>query len=99
MPPRPATHGRPAAQPEPNATRGDATPPTKDPIARALNRMAEVMEHMTGNTRRKEHGLVNERDRALERFLKFHPPQYFGMPDMVQEAENWMIKWRSSLLC
>jgi hypothetical protein len=43
MPPRPATRGRPATQPGPSATRGDNNPSTEDPIARGLNRMAEVM--------------------------------------------------------
>jgi hypothetical protein len=47
--PRPTTRACPTAQPELSATRGDATLPTEDPIARTLNTMAEVMEHVTGN--------------------------------------------------
>jgi hypothetical protein len=88
MPPRPNTRGCPAAQPKPNVTRGDDNPSTENPIAHALNRMADVMQHVTENTRREEHRPVNEGDQALERFLKFHLLQYFRKPDMAQEAET-----------
>jgi hypothetical protein len=68
MPPRPTTRGCPVAEPEPSTARGDATPPAKDLIARALNRVAEVMEHVMGNARREEHRPVNERDQPWRGF-------------------------------
>jgi hypothetical protein len=34
--------------------------------------------------------LENEGDRALERFLRFHPPQYYGKPGSEQEVETWV---------
>jgi hypothetical protein len=72
MPPRRSTRGCHVAYPGPSTARGDATPPTG--VAQALNRMAEVMEHVTGNTRRVEPESANDEDLALERFLKFYPP-------------------------
>jgi hypothetical protein len=31
-----------------------------------------------------------EADQALERFLKFHPPQFLVKADQEQEAKSWM---------
>jgi hypothetical protein len=62
MPPRLATRRYPTAQLGPSAIRGDVTSSVGDLIARALDRMAEVMEHVTENTRRLEPGTVNKED-------------------------------------
>jgi hypothetical protein len=52
--------------------------------------MAEAMQYMSQSNRRKEHRTQTEGDRALERFLRFHPPQYYGKPRSEQEAETWV---------
>jgi hypothetical protein len=89
MPPKCATHGRPPALAEPQTTQENPDPLTENSIAQALNRMAEVMRKMTKNNRWEEHQPVTEGDRAMERFLKFNPPQFFGKPDSKKEAETW----------
>jgi hypothetical protein len=72
----------------------------EDPIARALNRMAEVMEYVMRNTRRMEPKSINKKDRALERFLKFYPPQYYGKPDTALGSEkNWIDQMENILQC
>jgi hypothetical protein len=45
---------------------------------------------MIENTRREKQSPVIEESRALERFLKFYPPQYFGKPNSKQEMETWI---------
>jgi hypothetical protein len=86
------------AQSESNATQGNTNLPTKDPIAHAMDRMAEVIQYLTKNTRCGEHRPVNEGDQTLEGFLKFYPLQYFGKPDSEQEAETWIDQMRIFLL-
>jgi hypothetical protein len=90
MPPRRSTCGHPLAYIESDATQGNTDPLVEDPIAQALNRIAEVIQHMIENTRCEEHRSVAEEDQALERFLKFHPPQHFGKPDSKHEAKTWI---------
>jgi hypothetical protein len=99
MPPRLATRGRPVVQLGPSAARGDTTLPTEDPVALALNRMAEVIEHVTGNTHREENRPDNKEDRALERFLTFFPPKYLGKQILHRKWKIGLIRWKTSLLC
>jgi hypothetical protein len=52
--------------------------------------MAEAMRHIYQNNCREKHRLETEGDWALERFLKFNLPQYFGKHGSEQEAETWV---------
>jgi hypothetical protein len=90
MPPRRATHRQPAVIAEPQVPQENRKPPNETPIAQALSRIAEAMQHMSQSNRREEHRLEIEGDRALERFLRFHPPQYYGRHSSEQEAETWI---------
>nr|XP_027118538.1 uncharacterized protein LOC113735747 [Coffea arabica] len=63
-----------------------------DPVATAINRIADVLERMTehqafGPVRHPE-GPIDTEDRALERFLKFGPPKFYGGPE-PEVAEGW----------
>jgi hypothetical protein len=62
-------------------------PPLGDLVAQALNRMVDVMQHITRLEHREEHRAETREDQALEQFLKFHPPLFHGKPDLEQEAE------------
>jgi hypothetical protein len=75
-----------------------ATLLVEDSLARALDRMAEVIEYVTGNTCLVELGPVNEDDRALEIFLKFCPLQYYRKPDRAHEAGN-LINPMENVFC
>jgi hypothetical protein len=98
MPHGPTTRGCPEAQLEPNAVRRYATRPAEDPITRALNRVAEVMDHVMGNTCREKHRPINEGDQALVRFLKFLPLQYYGKSIRHRKWKTGLIRYRTSLL-
>ncbi|XP_027155283.1 uncharacterized protein LOC113755477 [Coffea eugenioides] len=63
-----------------------------DPVATAINRITDVLERMTEH---QAHGVVHQQggpidseDRALERFLKFGPPKFYGGPE-PEVAEGW----------
>ncbi|XP_071916280.1 uncharacterized protein [Coffea arabica] len=63
-----------------------------DPVATAINRITDVLERMTEH---QAHGVVHHQggpidteDRALERFLKFGPPKFYGGPE-PEVAEGW----------
>nr|XP_027073658.1 uncharacterized protein LOC113698152 [Coffea arabica]XP_027076172.1 uncharacterized protein LOC113699989 [Coffea arabica] len=63
-----------------------------DPVATAINRITDVLERMTEH---QAHGAVHQQggpidyeDRALERFLKFGPPKFYGGPE-PEVAEGW----------
>jgi hypothetical protein len=74
MPPRQSTRGRPAATTETQVPQENPEPPVEPTVTEALNRMAEAMQYMSPSNCREEHRTETEGDRALERFLRFHPP-------------------------
>jgi hypothetical protein len=90
MKPRRATRGHPLAQARPSTTEAICEPPSEDPVAQALNRMAKVLLPITGTTHRDEHRLETEGDQALKKYLEFCPPQFYGKPNSEQETEAWI---------
>ncbi|XP_071926121.1 uncharacterized protein [Coffea arabica] len=63
-----------------------------DRVATAIDRITEVLERLTERqTTEPVHqpgGPVDSEDRALERFLKFGPPKFYGEPE-PEIAEGW----------
>ncbi|XP_071900991.1 uncharacterized protein [Coffea arabica] len=63
-----------------------------DRVATAIDRITEVLERLTDRqTTEPVHqpgGPVDSDDRALERFLKFGPPKFYGGPE-PEVAEGW----------
>ncbi|XP_027171902.1 uncharacterized protein LOC113771525 [Coffea eugenioides] len=61
-------------------------------VATAINRITDVLERLTEHQcpRQVHHqgGPVDSEDRALERFLKFGPPKFYGGPE-PEVAEGW----------
>ncbi|XP_027171901.1 uncharacterized protein LOC113771524 [Coffea eugenioides] len=61
-------------------------------VATAINRITDVLERLTEHQcpRQVHHqGVpVDSEDRALERFLKFGPPKFYGGPEL-EVAEGW----------
>jgi hypothetical protein len=62
----------------------------EDPVAQALNRVADVIQNLARLERREEHRDHLGKDLALEKFLKFLPPLFQGKADSEQEAEAWI---------
>ncbi|XP_071933786.1 uncharacterized protein [Coffea arabica] len=56
-----------------------------DPVATAINRITDVLERMTEHQApgavHHQGGPIDTEDRALERFLKFGPPKFYGGPE------------------
>jgi hypothetical protein len=63
------TRNRPLARVEPSNTKRNLKPSSGNIVAQALNRVTEVLQHITGTNRREEHRLKTGEDQALERFL------------------------------
>ncbi|XP_071921742.1 uncharacterized protein [Coffea arabica] len=63
-----------------------------DGVATAINRITDVLERLTEHQAtgpgRHQGGPVDSDDRALERFLKFGPPKFYGGPE-PEVAEGW----------
>nr|XP_027095989.1 uncharacterized protein LOC113715884 [Coffea arabica] len=63
-----------------------------DPVATAINRITDVLERMTEHQAlgavHHQGGPTDTEDRALERFLKFGPPKFYGEPE-PEVAEGW----------
>ncbi|XP_071933807.1 uncharacterized protein [Coffea arabica] len=63
-----------------------------DPVATAINRITDVLERMTEHRAlgpvHHQGGPIDTEDRALERFLKFGPPKFYGGPE-PEVAEGW----------
>ncbi|XP_071902642.1 uncharacterized protein [Coffea arabica] len=63
-----------------------------DPVATAINRITDVLERMTEHQApgpvHHQGGPIDTEDRALERFLKFGPPKFYGGPE-PEIAEGW----------
>nr|XP_027109228.1 uncharacterized protein LOC113729095 [Coffea arabica] len=63
-----------------------------DPVATAINRITNVLERMTEHPApgavHHQGGPIDTEDRALERFLKFGPPKFYGGPE-PEVAEGW----------
>ncbi|XP_071921821.1 uncharacterized protein [Coffea arabica] len=63
-----------------------------DPVATAINRITDVLECMTEHQAlgpvHHQGGSIDTEDRALERFLKFGPPKFYGGPE-PEVAEGW----------
>nr|XP_027075952.1 uncharacterized protein LOC113699803 [Coffea arabica] len=61
-------------------------------VATAINRITDVLERLTENQvpgqARHQGGPADSEDRALERFLKFGPPKFYGGPE-PEIAEGW----------
>ena len=53
-------------------------------LVQAFTKMTEVLEGAVGRQTKKT------KDEALERFLKFQPPIFFGETDQDQKADLWM---------
>jgi hypothetical protein len=67
---------------EPHTTEKERSNPLAEPIvAKAPNKMTELLQQMSKRNRQEERKPEPEEDRALERFLRFHPPMYQGKPD------------------
>jgi hypothetical protein len=90
MPPRHATRGRPPIRAETSPIEANPDRPAENTITQALNRMAEVLQRMLGVNCREDCQPQPEGDKALERFLKFHPPLFQRRSDSEREAEMWM---------
>jgi hypothetical protein len=56
--------------------------PTGDAVGQALGKMADILQQML--EQKAPHG----KDVALERFLKFQPPMFFGETEQDQRAEQ-----------
>nr|XP_027082193.1 uncharacterized protein LOC113704493 [Coffea arabica] len=94
------SHGRPTRQ-HPEAG-GDREPEVNqdqgqegvagDQVATAINRITDVLEHLTehqvSGPVHHQGGPADSDDRALERFLKFGPPKFYGGPE-PEVAEGW----------
>nr|XP_027093620.1 uncharacterized protein LOC113714020 [Coffea arabica] len=63
-----------------------------DQVATAINRITDVLERLTERQAtgpvHQPGGPVDSDDRALERFLKFGPPKFYGGPE-PEIAEGW----------
>ncbi|XP_071905700.1 uncharacterized protein [Coffea arabica] len=63
-----------------------------DGVATAINRITDVLERLTEHQAagpvRHPGGPADSDDRALERFLKFGPPKFYGGPE-PEIAEGW----------
>ncbi|XP_071902449.1 uncharacterized protein [Coffea arabica] len=63
-----------------------------EPVATAINRITNVLERMTEHQTlgavHHQGGPIDTEDRALERFLKFGPPKFYGGPE-PEVAEGW----------
>ncbi|XP_071901054.1 uncharacterized protein [Coffea arabica] len=63
-----------------------------DPVVTAINRIIDVLERMTKHpvpgAVHHQGGPIDTEDRALERFLKFGPPKFYGGPE-PEIAEGW----------
>ncbi|XP_027150284.1 uncharacterized protein LOC113771099 [Coffea eugenioides] len=63
-----------------------------DPVATAINRITDVLERMTEYQAlgpvHHQGGPIDTEDRALERFLKFGPPTFYGGPE-PEVTEGW----------
>ncbi|XP_071924914.1 uncharacterized protein [Coffea arabica] len=63
-----------------------------DQVATAINRITDVLEHLTEHQAsgpvHRQGGPADSEDRALERFLKFGPPKFYGGPE-PEIAEGW----------
>nr|XP_027109274.1 uncharacterized protein LOC113729149 [Coffea arabica] len=63
-----------------------------DQVATAINRITDVLERLTEHQAsgqvHHQGGLADTEDRALERFLKFGPPKFYGGPE-PEIAEGW----------
>ncbi|XP_027156186.1 uncharacterized protein LOC113756912, partial [Coffea eugenioides] len=63
-----------------------------DPVATAINRITNVLERMTEHPApgavHHQGGPIDTEDRALEIFLKFGPPKFYGGPE-PEVAEGW----------
>jgi hypothetical protein len=81
MPPKRSTRSHSMEQAGPSATKGTSDLPSDNTIAQALNKVAEVLQHLVGTSNQEEPQPVMEGDQALEKFLKFHPPQFYGRLD------------------
>ncbi|XP_071933149.1 uncharacterized protein [Coffea arabica] len=93
-------HGRPRRQ-HPEAG-GDREPEVNqdqgqegvagDQVATAINRITDVLEglteHQASGPVHRQGGPADSEDRALERFLKFEPPKFYGGPE-PDIAEGW----------
>ncbi|XP_071901550.1 uncharacterized protein [Coffea arabica] len=63
-----------------------------DRVATAINRITDVLERLTEHQAsgpvHRQRDLVDSEDQALERFLKFGPPKFYGRPE-PEIAEGW----------
>ncbi|XP_071925131.1 transposon Tf2-1 polyprotein [Coffea arabica] len=63
-----------------------------DQVATAINRITDVLERLTEHQAsgpvHRQGGPTDSEDRALERFLKFGPPKFYGGPE-PDIAEGW----------
>ena len=61
-------------------------------MATAINRITDVLERLTEHQAcgpvHRQGGPAETEDRALERFLKFGPPKFYGGPE-PEVAEGW----------
>ncbi|XP_027120450.2 uncharacterized protein [Coffea arabica] len=64
----------------------------EDQVATAINRITDVLErlieHQASGPVHHQGGPADSDDRALERFLKFGPPKFYGGPE-PEVAESW----------
>jgi hypothetical protein len=90
MLPRRETRGRLQTQAEPSTLEENPDSSSGDVVAKALSRVAEVLQHVTRTNYREEHCPETKGDQVLERFLKFNPSPFHGRPDSEQEAEAWV---------
>ncbi|XP_027166382.1 uncharacterized protein LOC113766385 [Coffea eugenioides] len=64
----------------------------RDGVATSINRITDVLErlieHQAAGPVRHPGGPADSNDRALERFLKFGPPKFYGGPE-PEIAEGW----------
>ncbi|XP_071902694.1 uncharacterized protein [Coffea arabica] len=78
-------------EPEVNQDHGQGSV-AGDPVATAINRITDVLERMTEHQAlgavHYQGGPIDTEDRALERFLKFGPPKFYGGPE-PEVAEGW----------
>nr|XP_027124209.1 uncharacterized protein LOC113740895 [Coffea arabica] len=78
-------------EPEVNQDHGQGNE-AGDPVATAINRITDVLERMTEHQApgavHRQGGPIDTEDRALERFLKFGPPKFYGGPE-PEIAEGW----------
>ncbi|XP_027178101.1 uncharacterized protein LOC113777265 [Coffea eugenioides] len=64
----------------------------EDQVATAINRITDVLERLTEHQAsgpvHRQGGPADSEDQALERFLKFGPPKFYGGPE-PKIAEGW----------